>query len=128
MKKVYEAPVVHLEQFVANEYIAACGESGTVYKFKCDAGKKSERYAVKDANGNIATISGMYMDGEFYYYNPCGDTHEAESDSGFLFGYHIDDVFTRKDENIPVVIWTENNRDVHCTTALDMDLWETAKS
>lgn len=38
MKRVYEAPAVSLEQFAANEYIAACGDTGTVYKFVCDAG------------------------------------------------------------------------------------------
>lgn len=61
-------------------------------------------------------------------YHPCGETHKAEENSGFLTGYHIDDVNTQKDENIEVIIWTDNNTDVHCTTELDMDNWETAKS
>ena len=68
------------------------------------------------------------MDGILSYYTPCGETHQAESDSGFLEGYHLDYPWTREDENIKVVIWTNNNTDVHCTTQLDMKEWATAKS
>ena len=128
MKKAFAMPKIVVEQFVPNEYVAACGDSGVIYKFECNAGEKKKKYAVKDANGNVATISGMYLNGSGYYYHPCGDTHEAPSDSGFLFGYHLDDPDTRKDENIQVVIWTEYNTDVHCTTDLIQSNWETAKS
>ena len=116
MKRAYVRPTMVGERFVANEYVAACGDSGVVYKFDCNAGEKGRRYAVKDA-------------GILGYYHPCGEKHEAESNSGFLTGYHIDDPYTiRKDENIPVTIWTNNDTDVHCTTNLDMKKWETAKS
>ncbi len=130
MKLDYVKPTMDTEVFVANEYVAACGDSGTVYKFVCNAGSSNKRYAVKDSSGNVATISGYYMDGGWRgsYYHPCNETHTAESDSGFLTGYHIDDVSTQVDENISVVIWTQNNTDVHCTTNLDMSTWETAKS
>ncbi|MCD8384810.1 MAG: hypothetical protein LUC39_07650 [Clostridiales bacterium] len=123
-------PQTVAQRFVANEYVAACGDSGTVYNFECNAGNSTSRYAVKDSSGNVARISGYYMDGGQWgaYYHPCGETHEAESDSGFLTGYHIDDVSTREDENIAVIIWTDNNTDVHCTTNLDMSSWSTAKS
>lgn len=132
MLRTWEAPKIIVEEFVPNEYVSACGDSGTVYNFKCNAGSNNRYYAVKDAEGNVATISGLYMDGGQSwggsYYHPCGSTHEAESDSGFLTGYHIDDIDTWTDENIAVIIWTDNNTDVHCTTELDMDNWETAKS
>ena len=128
MKKTWEEPKIMVQKFVANEYVAACGASGTVYNFVCDAGEKDTKYAVKDANGKVATISGYYMDGKNDWYKPCGETHQAESDSGFLTGYHLDDTSTRKDDNIAVIIWTENNTDVHCTTQLDMNEWTTAKS
>ena len=128
MKKTWELPVILVQQFEANEYVAACGDSGVIYNFECNAGEKRKRYAVKDANGDVATISGMYLDGSWYYYHPCGDTHEAPSDSGFLFGYHLDDPKTENDENIQVVIWTNNNTDVHCTTKLDINSWTTTKS
>lgn len=128
MKKTWEEPKIMVQKFIPNEYVAACGESGVVYNFECNAGEKYRRYAVKDSNGNIATISGSYMNGDWNYYHPCGKTHQAESDSGFLTGYHIDDTSTRKDERIEVIIWTDNNTDVHCTTQLDMSKWTTAKS
>lgn len=127
-KQKWVRPQAVVQEFVANEYVAACGDSGTVYKFECNAGSKYKGYAVKDSSDNIATISGKYMDGFNYYYHPCGKTHEAESDSGFLTGYHLDDPYTWEDEKINVIIWTNNNTDVHCTTNLDMSKWETAKS
>lgn len=128
MRKTWEEPRIIVQEFVANEYVAACGESGVVYNFKCNAGQEGTNYAVKDANGKVATISGRRMNGFTHYYHPCGETHKAESDSGFLTGYHIDNPYTPQDENIEVIIWTENNTNVHCTTQLDMNKWETAKS
>lgn len=127
-KQKWVRPQAIVQEFVANEYVAACGDSGKVYKFECNAGSRDKKYAVKDSNGNIATISRMYMDGKKYFYHPCSKTHEAESDSGFLTGYHIDDVSTATDENTSVIIWTDNGRNVHCTTNLSMESWETAKS
>lgn len=128
-KQKWVRPQAIVQEFVANEYVAACGDSGTVYKFECNAGSSYKEYAVKDSNGKIATISGRYMDGVFSSYSPCGETHEAESNSGFLKGYYLDDPDTWwKDEKIPVIIWTNNNTDVHCTTNLNMESWQTAKS
>lgn len=125
----YVKPTMEGQVFAANEYIASsCGESGVTYYFECNAGSRWKEYAIKDSRGRVATISGKYMDGHRYYYHPCGETHVAESDSGFLTGYHLDDPDTRKDENIEVIIWTEYGRDVHCTTNLNMDNWETQKS
>lgn len=65
-------------------------------------------------------------------YGPCGETHEAESDSEFLKGY-IDNMHTRENENIPVIIWKQHRGgflgdNIHCTTNLNQDSWETAKS
>lgn len=40
MKKEYVRPVIVGERFAPNEYIAACGDSGKVYKFECNAGSK----------------------------------------------------------------------------------------
>ena len=67
MKKTWEEPKIMVQKFVANEYVAACGTSGVVYNFECNAGEKDKKYAVKDANGNVATISGMYMNGCHFY-------------------------------------------------------------
>ena len=129
MKKTWEEPRILVQQFMPNEYVAACGDGGKTYNFECNAGEPYTAYAVKDASGKLAKISGSYMDGIVHFYTPCGETHEAESDSGFLEGYHLDDPLTPwKDENIPVIVWTNNDTNVHCTTKLNMNEWTTAKS
>lgn len=128
MKKTWNEPKILVQQFVPNEYVAACGDSGTVYNFECNAGNENGEYTVKDSRGNYFRVAGHTVNGHDWYYHPCSKTHTAESDSGFVTGYHIDNLNTREDENIPVVIWTNNNTDIHCTTKLDMSTWETAKS
>ena len=135
MKK-WSRPMTFVQKFEANEYVAACGDSGVVYNFECNAGERNKEYAVYKlgSRGNkiYLTIGSGWdrheIDGYDYYYHPCKATHEAESDSGFLTGYYMDDMSTRKDERIPVVVWTDGGTDVHCTTELDMNKWETAKS
>ena len=37
MKKVWSRPLTVVQNFEANEYVAACGDENKVYKFKCDA-------------------------------------------------------------------------------------------
>jgi len=32
MKRRYERPSAYIEEFTPNEYVAACGDSGTIYK------------------------------------------------------------------------------------------------
>ena len=36
-KRVWEQPMTMVQKFEANEYVAACGDSGVTYYFKCDA-------------------------------------------------------------------------------------------
>lgn len=126
MKKRYERPSAYIEEFTPNEYVAACGDHGKVYKFECNAGQRNKQYNVyyyDNGRKKYLIRSGWFGN----YYHPCGETHEAEEDTGFISGY-IDDQSTRQDEKIPVVIWTNNGTDVHCTTKLDMSTWETTKS
>lgn len=124
MKKEWTRPLTKVELFTANEYVAACGDSGTVYNFECNAGDKGLKnypYAVYvdyTGKGNYG-----YRDN----YHACGEKHKAESDSGFYNGY-MDDERTEGNDRIPVIVWTEYGRDTHCTTELDMKKWETAKS
>ena len=46
MKKEWMEPVIEVQEFAANEYVAACGDSGKVYKFVCDAGQYGHNYNV----------------------------------------------------------------------------------
>ena len=129
MKKEWVRPLTMVQNFVPNEYVAACGDSGVVYNFECNAGAKNSRYNVYFENGIEYGTTGSG------YYHPCGETHSAESDSGFYKGYmkEIEYGFlgTEKEvgKQIPVIIWKgQKGDDVHCTTNLDMSKWETAKS
>ena len=36
-KRVWENPLTMVQQFVPNEYVAACGDTNNEYIFKCDA-------------------------------------------------------------------------------------------
>ena len=128
MKRRYERPSAYIEEFTPNEYVAACGDSRTVYKFKCNAGEENHTYDVyyRDKNNRKRYLAGQGA--RFDYYYPCGTTHDAESDSGFIQGYIDDQSTWWKDEKIPVYIWTERGKNVHCTLDLDKDKWETAKS
>jgi len=127
MKKRYERPSAYIEEFTPNEYVAACGDHGKVYKFECNAGQKNKQYNVyyidKGQKKYLTKAGGWFGN----YYHPCGETHEAEEDTGFINGY-IDDQSTPWDEKTPVVIWTDNGTNVHCTKNLDMSTWQTAKS
>ena len=132
MRRRYERPSAYIEEFTPNEYVAACGESGTVYNFKCDAGIKyygnrNYHYKVVGADGK------SYADYYKGLYGPCGETHKADSDGEFRIGY-MDDVNTEDvNENIQVYMWIERDRwgrqtNLHCTTDLDKNHWATAKS
>ncbi len=137
MRREWMEPVIEVQEFVANEYVAACGDSGKVYNFECNAGQKGHYYNVYYYDGSgqkkyIAKKSSLEdllwgSHAQFSNYHPCNATHKAESDSGFISGF-IDDQSTSVDEATPVVIWTENGTNVHCTTKLDITTWQTAKS
>ena len=132
MKKRWEEPRILVQKFMPNEYVAACGDSGVVYNFECNAGKQRNSYNVYYDNGYPLASSNGYEEWEaqFSGYHPCGATHKAESDSGFYDGYmYLQDRWGDNTGNrINVVIWTDRGTDVHCTTNLDMDSWETDKS
>lgn len=136
MKRTYESPRAYVEEFTPNEYVAACGDSGVVYKFKCDAGGGASGDVYVESNGvdGLQTrSSGSWWDGNFVPadkslggYHACGTTHEAESDDDFLNGYYVP---YWSDNVTKVIIWRgPHNNNVHCTTNLNKDEWETAKS
>lgn len=130
--KSYKKPVLNVERFTPNEFVAACGDSGVVYNFECNAGSRWNSYNVYFDDGRpLASSNGneeWYA--QFEGYHPCGATHEAESDSGFYDGYMYEQDWFGDNSGRPidVVIWTDRGRDVHCTTNLDMKDWTTQKS
>lgn len=133
MKKTWEEPRILVQQFMPNEYVAACGASGVVYNFECNAGSRWNEYNVYLEDDTPYATSGRDYGGchtDYSGYYPCGETHKADSDSGFLKGYMYKQDFLGEDtgSKIDVIIWTKNYTDVHCTTKLKMDEWTTAKS
>lgn len=129
MKKMYEAPVVHLEQFVVNEYIAsACGDENKVYKFTCDAGGGvyGSVYVDSNNNGRLDIIRDEELTSYLPSYHACGKTHEAPTGDEFLNGFYCPNgnIF----DSTKVIIWTDGGTNVHCTTNVKMDTWVTDKS
>ena len=45
-RKVWRRPLTEVQKFEANEYVAACGDSGVVYNFECNAGSRWNSYNV----------------------------------------------------------------------------------
>lgn len=140
MKKTWEEPRILVQKFMPNEYVAACGASGTVYKFECNAGNGVWGSVYQETNGQsglqadgwnsdtrIATYSADWFGNPLTGYHACDITHEAESNSGFFDGYYCAKGDT--DRPVPVIIWKgEDGKNVHCTTKLNMNDWTTAKS
>lgn len=134
MKRIYERPLITAEQFVANEYVAACGDSGVSYKFQCNAGDRNKQYDVYSTGVEGSTTGGTLLTRDSWnstnYYHPCNQVHETEGLNDFTYGYIVDNegVDRQNGTKTAVVIWTEGGTNVHCTTNLDMSTWETAKS
>lgn len=136
---MYVKPTMESEAFVPNTYVAACGDSGTTYLFTCDAGGGKSGTVYLETNGRPGLQTGWGGDRSLGGYHACGTKHEADSDDAFLDGYyvtkewvpgsgfgnpgHMETVVT------DVIVWRgPYNNNTHCTTNLDMDSWETAKS
>lgn len=130
MKKEWVRPLTIVDQFVPNEYVAACGDSGVTYKFTCDAGGGVSGYVYLETNGKEGLQTGRGGDEYLSGYHACGTTHEAESTDAFLKGYYVvEGGWFEEDTVTPVIVWRgPKNDNTHCTTNLDMNSWETAKS
>lgn len=129
MKKTWNEPKILVQQFVPNEYVAACGDENKVYKFTCDAGGGVSGNVYLETNGQDG-LQTSWIDGDTPLggYYACGTTHEADSTDDFLNGYYVTGGGWNQ-KVTPVIVWRgPNNDNTHCTTNLDMDSWETAKS
>ena len=107
-----------------------------VYKFKCTAGGGTLGSVYQETNGRdgLQTRGGWgyradreLTDWSWSYYYACNETHEADSTDDFLNGYYCANGNTRKAQQ--VIIWRgASGHNIHCTTNLDKNSWETAKS
>lgn len=129
MKRAYVRPTMVGERFVANEYVAACHDQNTVYKFKCDAGwtgMTGSKVWLNGPDGKPETSDDVPL-GD---YGKCGVEHEAKTTDHFYAGY------LKKNyggiplgDRVDVIVWRgETGDNIHCTKNVHMDTWETAKS
>lgn len=127
MKRTYVRPTMVGERFVANEYVAACGvtEYGK-YKFTCNAGngEAGNVYVESNEKDGLQSDDRCLTPGLWNYYYSCNVTHYADTKDEFLNGYYVP--FGGSVQK--VIIWTDHGRDVHCTTNVNRDSWETTKS
>ena len=131
MKRAYVRPTMVGERFVANEYVAACGDTEYgKYKFTCDAGGGVSGDVYRESNGKPGFQKGYGLlgyggDEGLGGYHACGTTHEASTTDDFQNGYYIPD----GGDAVDVIIWRGKRGDnIHCTTNLNRDSWETTKS
>lgn len=131
MKRAYVRPTMVGERFVANEYVAACDDTEYgKYKFTCDAGGGVSGDVYRESNGKpgFQKSYGLFGDGGDEWlggYHACGTTHEANTTDDFQNGYYIPD----GGDAVDVIIWRGKRGDnIHCTTNLNRDSWETTKS
>lgn len=130
MARSYRKPMMNVEKFVANEYVAACGDENRVYKFVCNA-PAGTLYYYKKGDGAIdgqytGTGSATYLG---WSYHPCKAEHEASVTSDFYDGFVDYNYNGKHDAGEGVIVWRgPKNNDGHATMNLNMDSWETAKS
>ena len=129
MKRIYESPKAYVEMFTPNEYVAACGDSGKVYYFECNAPAGTLYYYRNDDGAIDGVYTGNGRARELGSYHPCTAKHEASSTSGFYDGFVDYNWNGKHDDGEGVIVWRgENGRNGHATKNLNMDSWETAKS
>lgn len=154
-KMIWAKPEMNEMAFAANEYVAACGDSGTVYSFECNAPSGYldfyQDYQVTEDQTTAPTdFSGKNLffgsDG-MVEYEVCNDSHSAESTGDFYWGFidynnnkiHDTTAYATDDGKSileTVIVWLECVyrdgykviQNGHATASLDMSSWETEKS
>jgi len=134
MKKQWGKPLTSVQEFVPQEFIAACDPDDRYvkYEFWCDAGGGTTWNVYYDTNKNQQYDEGI----DQYYTNfyACREEHDVTVHIG-VDEFDVDTYFPmgiiRRRRNIfaewqeiPVRIWKgENNDNCHCTTHLDITNW-----
>lgn len=133
--KEYVRPMMDSEVFVANEYFSACGDTNNEYIFKCDAmGGITGTVFYSDGDDNFEpSLAGIFGDDRLMGtgYHACGESHTTQVGDDFIEGWYVTggDGITGGDWVQKVIIWRGlDGNNIHCTTNLDKNTWETAKS
>lgn len=129
MRKTWEEPRILVQEFVANEYVAACGEENKVYNFTCDAAA-GKLYYYPQGDGTIdGSYNGIGEPVRIGNYHPCGATHEASVTDDFYDGFVRTGNILDGYKDTPVIVWRgPQNKNGHATENLHMNSWTTSKS
>ena len=128
-KRVWGQPITMVQKFEANEYVAACGDSGTTYFFECNA-PGGILYYYRNGDGKIDGVyNGSDRARELGWYTPCSAKHEADATDDFYDGF-VDYNWNRcQDPGEGVIVWRGRwGRNGHATKNLNMDEWEIGRS
>lgn len=125
----WERPMAVVDAFVANEFVSACGDKGTIYKFTCDA-PRGWLYYYPESDGKIGGEHDTNdQAGLLGSYHPCGADHEAPKTDDFYDGFIDYNYNGQHDRGESVIVWRgPKGNNCHATTKLNMNDWETAKS
>lgn len=137
-KRTYIKPVLESETFVPQNYIATCGDTNNEYIFQCNAeggilgavfydngdGLFDPKVPIVNPNGKDACMG--------IGYHACQKTHITQKGDEFIDGWYVtgwNAIEGKGDVITPVIIWrgVEGNN-IHCTTELDKNSWDVAKS
>lgn len=128
--KAYVKPMMDSEVFAANEYFSACGDTNNEYIFKCNAmGGITGTVFYSDGDDDFEPFRGDSWMGTGYH--ACGKKHVTQVGDDFIEGWYVTgwDGVTGGDWVEKVIIWRgPEGNNIHCTTNLDKNTWETAKS
>lgn len=124
-KEAWVHPVTMVQQFAANEYVAACGKRDGKYIFTCDAPAGTLYYY----NGSKATELGRFT--------PCDATHETDTPDNYRNGFVDYNKNGRQDDGESVLVWLEYTTgffggtriaDAHASKSLTMSQIEVDRS
>ena len=129
-RKVWRRPLAEVQKFEANEYVAACGDTNNEYIFQCDAmGGLTGTVFYSDGDDSFEPFEGDRWMGTGYH--ACGEKHVTQTGDEFIEGWYVTgwSGITGGDWAEKVIIWRgSGGNNIHCTTNLDKNTWETAKS
>lgn len=133
-KNEWVQPRTVVQQFVANEYVSACGDTNNEYIFQCDA-MGGILGAVFYSDGDDNFEPPLFGNGEDRMmglgYQACGEKHITQVGDDFIEGWYVTGwgAITGGSIAKKVIIWRgADGNNIHCTTNLDKNSWETAKS
>ena len=129
-KMTWTRPVTEVQQFAANEYVAACGDTEYgAYLFECNAPMQGPLAYFADL-GSWEGVAIYKVNGT---YSACGETHVADKTDEFYNGFIDANLNGQMDAGEEVIIWLPDGAfnvlgQAHATTNLNRESWEVTKS